>query len=435
MDLSSYLHELRQDLVVDKESLRGIAAKFRTAMEDGLAGRRSSLKMLPSFIGSPTGRETGSVMAIDFGGTNVRVLEAELDGEGVVQILQMRSFPLIDPKGAYNHVAATATAEGLFGFIASKVAALARPGVAYPLGHTFSFPCEQLGLNQAKLLIWTKEFRTQGVEGQDVGALLDQALAREGLGRVRGVAIINDTVGTQLAAAYSRSHVDLASICGTGHNTCYLQPAHPITGKPMIVNMESGNFDEIPQSRFDQALDAASERPGFQKAEKMVSGHYLGEIVRLVLVEMSRRDFLPGSEKLGQKQLFNGAHLSRILGDWGGRTDTQAVLEERLGWASLTLGQLQAVHTVVTLVAERSARLAAATFVGTVSHIDPKLEQPHVVAIDGSLYEKMPHYASWLQHALDELTPEPDMISAILAKDGSGIGAAIAAATAASAAG
>lgn len=56
---------------------------------------------------------------------------------------------------------------------------------------------------------------------------------------------------------------------------------------------------------------------------------------------------------------------------------------------------------MVYLVARRSARLAAATYHGVLLRIDPALSGPHVVAIDGSLYEKMPGYAGWIQECSD----------------------------------
>ncbi|MFA5262566.1 MAG: hypothetical protein WC378_01990 [Opitutaceae bacterium] len=432
MDLNTYLTQLRRDLVLSVEELERISVAFQGAMAAGLAGKPSSLKMLPSFIGLPTGKERGNVVAIDFGGTNVRVLDAELDGAGSIQVKRMIRFPLIDDKAGYNYLNEKADAGQLFGYIASKVAQLVRPGVDYSLGHTFSFPCQQLSINKARLLLWTKEIKTRGVEGQEIGALLDAALVHAGLPRVKSDAIINDTVGTLLAAAYSRKNVDVASICGTGHNTCYLEPAHPLTGGPMIVNMESGNFDIVPQTRFDKALDAGSEYPGQQVVEKMISGYYLGEIARLILSEMSEMGLLPKSENLAKHQILRGADLDRILEDTGDLSGTQDVANRCLLMDKLSLEQRMALQTVITLLAQRSARFVASTFQGTLLHVDPELEKPHFIAIDGSLYEKMPGYAAWLQQALDELNPGAlGRVSTLLAKDGSGIGAAIAAATAA----
>lgn len=426
MDLATYESQLCRDLTLPAEALTRMAQSFKEAMSAGLAGRTSSLKMLPSFLALPTGAEKGRVIAVDFGGTNVRVLEAELTGRGEVKIEQMRRFPLVDPAAGYDYMSGSADASHLFGFIAARVGEIARPGVDYPLGHTFSFPCEQTGVNKARLIVWTKEFKTRGVEGQDIGALFDAALARAGVGHVKGRAIINDTVGTLLAAAYLKRDVDIASICGTGHNTCYLEPSFPATGKPMIVNMESGNFDQVPQTRFDIALDRASERPGAQKLEKMVSGYYLGEIVRHILADMATQGVLPKSAKLGQVLALKGMDLDHILSAKGELHRVSEVAQRCLGLEDLSKVQLQAIQNMVQLVARRSARLVAATFFGTLLHTDAGLAREHTVAIDGSLYEKLPGYAGWLQEALDELAPK-GRVTTMLSKDGSGIGAAIAA--------
>lgn len=73
----------------------------------------------------------------------------------------------------------------LFGFIAASIAGflklhpeyLPEPGQGpAPLAFTFSFPTQQDGLSSARLTNWTKGFSTQGVIGEDVGALLNTAL-------------------------------------------------------------------------------------------------------------------------------------------------------------------------------------------------------------------------------------------------------------------
>lgn len=47
-----------------------------------------------------------------------------------------------------------------------------------PLGFTFSFPCQQEGLAKARLSKWTKGFRCEGVVGEDICELLQEALKR-----------------------------------------------------------------------------------------------------------------------------------------------------------------------------------------------------------------------------------------------------------------
>lgn len=54
-----------------------------------------------------------------------------------------------------------------------------------PLGFTFSFPCKQIGLNHAILTQWTKGFKCEGVEGEDVVRLLHEAIKRRGVSLVK----------------------------------------------------------------------------------------------------------------------------------------------------------------------------------------------------------------------------------------------------------
>ena len=104
----------------------------------------------------------------------------------------------------------------------------------YLLGHTFSFPSSQTNIYNARLIIWTKEFATKGVEGEVVNDLLKAALARKNLTNVEPTAVINDTVAVLLAAAYKLGNVNIGSIYATGHNTCYYETFTGM-GKPAMI--------------------------------------------------------------------------------------------------------------------------------------------------------------------------------------------------------
>ena len=251
------------------------------------------------------------------------------------------------------------------------------------------------------------------MEGREITALLTEALLRKGLGRVKPRAIINDTVGTLLTAAYGDSNTDIGAICGTGHNTCYFESA-----TNMIVNMESGNFADLPFTEYDQYLDAASERPGSQRLEKMVAGRYLGELFRLIIADCLGLSLDP--------DVLTAENLAGILSGLPGIVQ----------FAALTVDELQLVQAVAEAVTARSAQLVAATFLGVLARIDPALQSQHTIAVDGSLFEKMPGYAPMIEATLTKaLGYKAGRLTIKLSKDGSGIGAAIAAAVAGSAAG
>ncbi|WP_371371736.1 hexokinase [Sporomusa aerivorans] len=431
--LDTVLAEVEELFYIPISRINSIASRFRDAMADGLAGKQSSLKMLPSFIGSPTGQEQGRVVAVDFGGTNVRVMLIELTTYGQARVIERRSFPLKDKLNKYDYTAATSSGVELFKFIAGKIAEIVPQEGIFPLGHTFSFPCRQYSVNKAVLISWTKEIKTEGVEGRDVGELLQAGLDSNGLSHVKSHAVINDTTGTLLAAAYSDAAADIGAILGTGHNSCYLEPYHPANRQAMIINLESGNFDEVVQTKYDVLLDAASEKPGAQRLEKMVSGQYLGEIVRLIVKELVAQGHIQaGLERLAVPYSLPTNDISTLLADSSKELNgVAAIVTSNWGIAEITLSERKAIQKVAGYVAARSARLAAATWAGVLLKIDPNLERQHTIAVDGSLFEKMPGYSRYLTQAIADIYGDKtSRVSVKLSKDGSGIGAAIAAAMA-----
>jgi len=431
----SKIQLLTTQLHIVPEQINTIADHFRQAMLDGLAGKPSSLKMLPSYLERPSGHERGTFLALDFGGTNVRVLLTELLGQGNFTVQARAGGRLKDDNGHYNYISNQSTACELFDFIASQIATLVKPDQKYPLGHTFSFPTHQTALNTGTLIHWTKEIETKNVEGNDITQLLNDALARQQLTNVMPQAIINDTVGTLLAAAYTDHHTDIGSICGTGHNTAYLEPCSSLSNGPMIINVESGNFGQLPLTSYDLQLDANSDKPGAQLLEKMVSGHYVGEVVRIITCSLFDAGLLiasAGKQILNTPYLLNGAHISLLQEDnTVNLSHIDRWLTDSLQITNSCLQDRTALKTIANLVCTRSARLVAATYLGIIRHIDPKLEHQHNIAVDGSLYEKMPGYATQMQMALDQALDGTEATAiTTLTKDGSGIGAAIATAIA-----
>ena len=437
--LKHALQALHNCFSVKAVDILSIAEKFHDAMHKGLAGQKWPLKMLPSFLDIPSGAEKGMFLSVDFGGTNVRVSLISLQGNGKITIIRRITAPLRDPGGRYDYTSDAATGRELFCFLAEQIADLVKPGEAFYLGHTFSFPTEMHGLNKAVLIGWTKEFKTRMAEGRDVNSLLEEALTEHGLDCVKPVAVTNDTVATLLAAAYSDSHADIGSICGTGHNTCYLEPQPAHLSGPMIINIESGNFDSLPVNIYDRQLDLHSEKPGKQVLEKMVSGRYLGELMRLVVLDLVQEGHL-FEGKIDRISGFpfkanslSTEQLPLILGDeTTSLTGTAAWIKGFMGISNQSPPETAALKAIAALLSARSARLVAATYIGILQHLDPLLEVPHTIAVDGSIYDKMPGFASNLRTALDEvLEDKAGQVTIKFTKDGSGMGAAVAAAIAA----
>ena len=416
--------EILKEFTIDAERLREIAANFRQDLKLGLENVDAcSLRMLKSYVGLPTGKEKGEYLALDFGGTNVRVLRIRLEGAGKYEVVKKVGKPLI-VEGEYDYVGAGSTADQMFGFLADLIdeAVDGDHETPYLLGHTFSFPSEQTDLYNAKLIIWTKEFATAGVEGKVVNDLLKEALTRKGITNVTPTAVINDTVAVLLSAGYQTGDTYIGSIYATGHNTCYLEPYADSGEEPMILNMESGGFNKLAPNRFDQEFDKRSEKPGEQRLEKMVSGRYMGELFGMALAELL-------GEK-GKEYGFTAIDMSDIILDGSEAGDKIAEMVKAKTGKALDAKACAQVKELASALVKRSARLVTATFVGTLWQQagKGKLKKQHI-AVDGSVYEKMPLAKDNIHLALSELLgEEAAQVDTILDNGGSGLGAAIAAA-------
>lgn len=403
---------------LDTDELQAVAAAFRYDIERGLEGNtESTLPVLPAYLGLPTGEEQGEYLALDFGGTNVRVLRLRLLGHGNFTTLAKAAAPL-RVSGQYDYTGSSATATELFDFIAGQVDAVLDGDhqTPYRLGHTFSFPSSQKDLRDARLLHWTKEFATSGVEGAYVNALLQEALLRRGIGNVQPTAVINDTVAVLLAAAYERGDTYIGSIYATGQNNCYLE-SYGEQRPAMILNMESGNFGKLLPNAYDLQLDAGSEKPGRQRLEKMVSGRYLGALFTLAMEDIQGRPL---------SSSFTSQDMAVLLSDAAAGAEAL----QRLFGISFSAAEAAALQPLAAAILRRSARLVAAAYTGILWHragSGPIV--PQQIAIDGSVYEKMPLVQETLTQAMKELLAEDAAkVQLRLAAGGSGLGAALAAA-------
>ena len=422
--------EIVAEFTIGGERLHKIAASFRQDLQLGLRDvELSSMRMLKSYVGLPSGKETGEYLALDFGGTNVRVFKIRLDGGGKYEIVKRVGRPLIVP-GEYDYICKDATAEQMFDFIAELIdeAIDGNHEQKFYLGHTFSFPSTQTNLNNARLIIWTKEFATQGVEGEVANDLLVEALKRRGVNNVEPVAVLNDTVAVLLSAAYKTPDIFIGSIYATGHNTCYLEPSiHDPNGVGlggMILNLECGNFMKLMPNRFDREYDEGSEKPGEQRFEKMVSGRYMGELFGMAIAELL-------GEK-GKKYGLTSVDMSMIILDESENlTKASDIIMAKVG-RELDFEDVKKVQELAKVIVIRSARLVASSFVAIIWQRagKGKIVRQHV-AVDGSVYEKMPLAKENITKALSELLGEDaGQVDTILDNGGSGLGAAIAAAMA-----
>lgn len=404
-----------REFTLSNDDLVNIAASFRKDMERGLVDiSESSMKMLKSYVKLPTGEEKGDFLALDFGGTNLRVVLVRLLGNGEYEILKKVAKPLVK-EGEYNFISKEAKGEDLFDFIADMIGEVAEDrGKNYLLGHTFSFPSMQSNIYNASLITWTKEFYTQGVEGEVVNDLLKAALKRRGIKNVEPVSVINDTVAVLLASAYKNKNMQIGSIYATGFNTCYYEDK--VDGG-MVINLECGGFNRLGINYIDKILDETSAYPFQQRLEKMVSGRYMGELFTIALTEILEKNL----------ENFTAVDISTMIADNSDDLKDVAKIMESKANVTLSTDELAYIKALAEVISLRSAKVVAATYVGILWHLfkDGEIKEQKI-AVDGSVFEKMPKVQKTMADTLKILLEdEASKIELVLENGGSALGAAI----------
>ncbi|XP_031275714.1 hexokinase-2-like [Pistacia vera] len=267
---------------------------------------------------------------------------------------------------------------------------------------------------------------------------------------MRVAALVNDTIGTLAGGRYSNQDVVSAVILGTGTNAAYVERAHaipkwhgllPKSGE-MVINMEWGNFrsSHLPLTEYDQALDVESLNPGEQIFEKVISGMYLGEIVRRVLCQMAEEAAFFGDTvppKLKIPFILRTPDMSAMHHDTS--SDLRVVgkkLKDILEIPNTSLKMRKVIVSLCDIVATRGARLSAAGIVGILKKLGRDTvkdgeKQKSVIALDGGLYEHYMKFSACMKSTVKEMLGEEvsENITIELSNDGSGIGAALLAAS------
>ncbi|XP_051977318.1 hexokinase-2-like [Xyrauchen texanus] len=428
-------------LRLSRDQLTEVKRRMTEEMNRGLAKQThptATVKMLPTFVRStPDGTERGDFLALDLGGTNFRVLLVRVRS-GKRRSVEMHNKIYTIPQDITQ-----GTGEELFDHIVHCIADfleyMGMKGASLPLGFTFSFPCHQTRLDQGVLIKWTKGFKASGCEGEDVATLLKDAIHRSEEFDLDVVAVVNDTVGTMMTCGYEDPQCEVGLIVGTGTNACYMEEMSNVelvegSEGRMCVNMEWGAFGDCGElddicTEFDRAVDDQSTNSGKQRYEKMISGMYLGEVVRNVLLDFTAKGLLfrgKLSERLKTRGIFETKFLSQIESDRLALRQVRSILQH-LGLTSSTCDDSILVKEVCSVVSKRAAQLCGAGLAAVVDKIrlNRGLDQLKItVGVDGTLYKLHPHFSTIMRKTLRDLAPNCE-VSLVQSEDGSGKGAAL----------
>ncbi|CEI40203.1 hypothetical protein FVEN_g1316 [Fusarium venenatum] len=344
MTSSLSIEEFLEPLSVDINKIEQLSQQFLETFEK--LASDSENQFLPTPISEvilrpEAKRRQGCHLAIDIGGTNLRVGFVQLGNEAAssatsdqtnghidnrpdegaatrqVRRLLEKSWPIDEHLKNENP-------DSLFLWIGNCIAEVVQDGCKalqletdqpMPLGVTFSFPMVQHSISQATLMPMGKGFAISS--DQDLGGRLTDGYNRAKspeLPPIRVEAIANDSVSTLVSFIFNFDEAldrraCMGLILGTGCNATIplkLSQLNPSKRPPSVVTRPEERAEDVKiaintewsingtspplyevglVTKWDRELDQQGELNSFQPLEYLTSGRYLGELGRIMLVD------------------------------------------------------------------------------------------------------------------------------------------------------
>lgn len=452
---------------LDNEKMLSMSSRMHQQYKDKL--QNSSECMLPSYNHTlPSGREMGTYLAMDLGGSTFRVALVELRGRqqsNSIEIVRMSVSPIDENIRRLEGVL-------LFDWMAEKIEQMLRDGpetpghdtTPLPAGLAWSFPIEQTSLRSGKIQGMGKGFCcAQSVVGQDLGNLIVTSCRQRNL-NLRVDAIVNDSSAALLCRAYSEPSTSMSLILGTGTNAAAHLPVSCMGPKKfgirdqswhtqarmVITNTELSMFGKgiLPETRWDDYLNRAHQLPDFQPLEYKTTGRYLGEIFRLIIVEaVETAGLFDGlfPEPVRHPYSLDTAVLAMVEGDTSPQLFKSGTYLEKI-WCMETPPSHSDLNFLRTLAESISIRAAAYLAVAihalwtlqketNINPTTPFGTPKTSIACTGSVIEKYPNFRTrcegYIAQMITAVSPgfaefQPERVALEMTDEAALLGAAVA---------
>ncbi|CAH1763097.1 6402_t:CDS:2 [Entrophospora sp. SA101] len=382
--------------LIDKFLSSYIHQKEKTIAEETENYPLPGYMMVPSYISRlPTGSETGIYLAMGLSGTTLKLTVVKLLSRGETEIEHDRELKIPDDLKV-------GTVDNLFDWIALNV----------------------------------KDLELLGV-------------------KIQIVAIVDDVVGVLVANAYKDQNTiisaiiddfrtNAACICTSSSIIKETQSHQRHVPEYMIVNTEWGSIgtEFLPFIKYDKILSSQHQKQyngtsGSRRRpfEQMIAGVYLGELVRLTIVDYVKVfNLFDGVSPTGMDipYSFSSLLMSEIESDQSSeKSDSLNALLNNFEFSKKPSKEdLQTVHRIIKSYSRRSAQLfaiAIASLIKLQCPEFPSVERNVVVAVDGSIYHNHYEYSNRTSKFLRDFQniQKDEKIKLSPIKDGSCTGAAL----------
>ena len=371
-------------------------------MLNGLDGKESTLRMIPTYIEAENQFLTGvPVVAVDAGGTNFRTALVKFNTKGKLEISNLMNARMPGLEGEISKAE-------FFKIIAGYVKPNAE--LSDRIGFCFSYPTEILPDKDGILLQFCKEVQAPEVIGELIGKNLLEALGME----EKQIVLLNDTVATLLAgksASFGREYDSfIGYILGTGTNTCYIETNRNIlklksldASKSQIINIESGAFGKVPQTDIDIAFDKTTVNPGDYKFEKMFAGGYFGGLCLTALKVAAREGVFTADATSGIMSVneLSSEEVNKYV------TNPKSAHGPLSGCLMNRTDEENCKELIECLI-DRSAKLVAANIAAVIlkTNKGQSAKKPILITIEGTTFYKMHNLRGSFEKYLKEYLKE-----------------------------
>lgn len=369
-------------------------------MHLGLQGDLSSLKMIPTYIDASNMHvPNGSVIALDAGGTNLRVALITFDDSQNANIEYFEKYPMPGTQGRMNK-------EEFFNTMAEYVAPIVHR--SDKIGFCFSYPSEITENKDGKLIHFTKGVEVSGVEGELVGEGLLNALKAKGYDSDKKIIVLNDTVATLLGgmvvSPQKKYDGNVGFILGTGTNLCYVEKNSNITKNHMlrdkvgftIINAESGGCDKMSTGLLDDEFDKTTNNPNEQRLEKMVGGAYQGALFAVVIKKAYDDGIISNSFDIKNIKSVTTKDINEFVVDPHAKNILSDAICNDL--------DRECVYYIADMLIQRAAKLAAIKIASAVIKSDKGKNPcaPVCIAAEGTTFYKSKLFASKFEYYVNK---------------------------------
>ncbi|XP_021890459.1 probable hexokinase-like 2 protein, partial [Carica papaya] len=417
------LRKFARECATPVSKLWEVATALMVDMQASLSSENtttSSLNMLVSYVSSlPTGEEKGLFYGLNLRGNDFLIICARLGGNNEpISEMRREEVSLSDHE-------MLGSSQDLFDCIAKELAKFismhpdsnkdTASNEDKKLGLTLLYPANGSTSTSGSAIKW-KSLSADDTIGKQLLDDINQALEKHGV-HMKVYGLVDNTVGDLAGGRYYDKDSIAAVTLGMSTNAAYMEQAQAVPrwngssakSGEIAISTEWGSFNSchLPITEFDASLDAESSNPGNRIFEKLISGTFLGEIVRRVLLKMAVESALFGESvppKLRIPYILRSPDMAAMHQDTSeDREILDVKLREIFGIKNSSVMVREVVAEVCDIVAERGARLAGAGIVGMLKKLGRIESKRSVVMVEGGLYEHYRLFRNYLHSSVWEM--------------------------------